>query len=323
MPRVNRFVAPLPLPAAVFLFALFSLHSACAVSAGGTSPKASTGATLEQYLIDNHYGFVKTRYDRAGQHQIFDARINGKDVTFILDSGANLTVVTNSCARRLSLKIRDSKIHISGVGGMTEGTANWAPISSFTVQNWSINRLSTILVLPRGSPLTLDGLFGFDSLVLNKAILIVRGGGFLIRPGPTARINIDNFMLARGYYPVPLRSWRDRILVNGKLNGHDMVVQVDCGAGVTDFDVAYLQRVKTSVAEMPLFVTGVDGRRSRAYGFIPHEIDLGAIHLQPSLLFATLNPDLENTHIQALIGSDFLSLHHAVIDMAAGRLWLR
>ena len=285
---------------------------------------ADAPTALENYLFQNHYGAIRTEISNQGE-QTFDAKINGQIVHLMLDTGASATVLTAACAQRLKLPLKETKIHNFGVGGKINGYISLAPLSSFTIRDWPINHVSQVEVLPR-APRALsdiDGLFGYDSLRLNAAIIVVGGGGFLIRPGPPQGVPIKTYMKSRGFTAVPLKFSENRMLASGSLNGHPLTAQIDCGAAISCFQLKYLRKLDYPTTYAPVTMSGADGRTLPAEQFTTTNFVLAGFRVPSRIMMTLDSPALESEKIEAFLGVDFLADHHGVIDAGSGILWLK
>jgi hypothetical protein len=289
------------------------------------SAKAQAPQTdLERYLLQNHYGPVETQSGDTPNEQTFDARINGKGIHFVVDTGACPTCITADSARRLGLTVHDTGKTDWGVGGEMSGQTGMAPITTFTINDWNINRMSTIAVLPTGAYLQEDGLFGLDALSLNAAIFPVGGRGFLIKPGATPIVSIAGYMQGLGFTPVPLKISRNRLIVSGSLDNQPFVALIDSGASYTLFETELVDKVHAQ-DRLWTYVSmeGIDGRRIHTWQFVPRQFSLGALKITPQVMLSQTSPILQKEKFDALIGFDFLAQHRAVIDLGYRILWLK
>jgi hypothetical protein len=279
---------------------------------------------LQAFLAQNHYGAVMSRLGHDNT-QRFDARINGKTVRFIIDTGCSRTVISHQCAGHLGLAIHKSDKMANGVGGMIEGGVGFARISSFTINGWEINHVNPIAVLPstaNWAEPNADGLFGFDSLILNSALLAVGGQGFLIRPGPGKSDSVVRYMEELGFLPIALHYVKGRLLVPGMISGVPFIAQIDTGAAVSGFQTSFLLKHYIEVHPIHLLMNPIDGKMTISQWFRPGLMMLGQFVFLSQPVFAIPGDGLEKFHVDALIGYDFLSLHAAIIDARDGALWL-
>ena len=277
---------------------------------------------FEKFLLQEHYGPVLTTGEDNQQFVV--AMINGKPVKLEIDSGAANTTLTRDCAERLGLAIKDTGKTTSGLGGSNYGTTGLAPISSFTINNWEMNRLSEIPVFPESVYLqNADGLLGFDYLRLNAAIMIVGGAGILVRPGTlTEPASVGRYMLKSGFTPIPLTISKNRLMTRGVFAGHPLHAQIDCGAAYTCFEMDYIRKIDFLTSGSGS-ILGIDGRTIHVQELQTAAFSLGPYQVPHELMVAGFSPPLEKEGTDVLLGFDFLSAHHGVLDTGSATLWMK
>ena len=293
-------------------------------SVGGSSRGDVSLARLQHYLLNYRYVPVPTDLVNENQQQV-EVRINGKRVHLVVDTGSDFTTLSRDCASRLKAAVQESGESSLGAGGMESGTTGLATVNSFTIQDDAINQPGVVHVLPEGENIPgADGLFGFDSLWMNSAIILVGGEGILLRPGAREpRAPLKAILRREGYAPVPFSVSLDRIIATGSLNGHPLSAEIDCGAASSFFDVDYLKQIGTRTHWYPLTMMGVDGRAVSVRQFRPDNMMLGGYQVPGREMLAGSSPLLTMAHIQAVLGFDFLRSHRAIIDLGSNLLWLK
>lgn len=175
---------------AAFIVSLLVLPSACDMS---ESPFASSEGTQVAYrpqeagTVDHAlcllgYVHVPVRNVRPG-HQLIEASINGVAGDFVLDTGANLTVVSASQAERFRLSPETGGILGSGPARFAgvQGTARQVRIESFLLASVDIRQRSVLVAdlgqlmgaLGRASGREISGIVGQDILNEHRAIIDV------------------------------------------------------------------------------------------------------------------------------------------------------
>ncbi len=298
------------------------------LSAGGAIQADVSGVSAEfqTYMLAHHY--AAAQLDRAGNtnKQTIDVKIDGKTVTLVFDSGADHTLISADCARRLHLNVQVTKFAVTGVGGKVNGVYGLALIQSFTIGGYPINRTNTIAVIPDTGKLgwAQDGLFGLDFMHLNAAILPVGGHGFLFKPGPAPRVPIDSYMNRLAFKPIQMAVENGAFVANGHLNGQPFHARIDSGSDFTVFDLAFVRKV---LGRNPVFMnfsfSGLDGKEFDGYRFTPASMDLAGVSIPPVTIVATDMPGITQIGTNALFGYDLLALHDSVIDTGTGTLWLK
>lgn len=117
-------------------------------------------------------------------HHLVEATINGVTGSFVLDTGANLTVINASQAERFGLSARGSGLPGIGTARFAGNTANARPVAvdSFTMGDVTV-RQRRVLVADLGSLLAslgqisgrdIAGLIGQDVMNEHRAIIDVK-----------------------------------------------------------------------------------------------------------------------------------------------------
>jgi hypothetical protein len=309
----------------MFVPACWKWSAAILLAAGlpvfAAPPPATNANGLGDFLAQ--HGYAPMRVDNNGHNQdIVRVSLNGYAASLGVDTGCSRTCITDALARNLKLTIQNT-VTVTGVGGKVPGTG-FAVLTSFTLNNNPINRLNTIEVLPPNAKVPVDGLLGYDTMRLNAVILPVGEGYFLYKPGPAAPPDIDSYLKASGYQPIPLTFGEGGLRAAGSLNGHPLVALVDCGANYTLFDSDFVKMtVGALVSRSRLVSWGLDGRPMQVETFRAFNLKLGALTLPPTLTTTASGTTLRAVHAQALLGYDLLAEHRAIIDLGHNVLWMK
>ncbi len=286
-------------------------------------PPAPTYAVspFAQFLTD--HGYVQTQVNSTGRNQdLVQACINGSVGTLALDTGCGRTCITDGFARRLKLDVQKGS-SLVGAGGKVAG-AGMAALTSFTLNNIAINRISTIEVLPPHVAVPKDGLLGYDYMRLNAMILPVGRSFLLYKPGPAPPAEFDSFLKALGYSAIPLTFGEGGLRATGSLDGHPLIAIVDCGATFSLFDSTFVKNtVGALVSKSSMVYWGIDGRPMYVDYFQAGKLTFGALTFPPTTSTATNGTTLNAIHAQALLGYDLLAVHKAIIDLGHDVLWMK
>ena len=276
---------------------------------------------MGRYLYDN--GFVSMQVENNGHNQsIVRVGINGTSAALVLDTGCGRTCLTDRFARKLKLDVGKGDPMV-GVGGKLAG-GGFASLSSVSFNNSPINSINTIRVLPPRASVTQDGILGYDYMRLNSVILPVGANYFLYRPAFEPPVQLDVFLKASGFQPIPLTFGEGGLRAEGSLDGHPLVAVVDCGANFTMFDSDFVQTtVGAFVARSRLISWGIDGRPMYIGIFNADKLTFGALTFPPTRTTTANGTTLHSIHAQALLGYDLLATHHAIIDMGHSVLWMK
>jgi hypothetical protein len=248
-------------------------------------PAADGSSPLGRYLYQN--GFVAMHVDNNGHNQsIVRVSINGAGATLVLDTGCGRTCITDYFARNLKLDVQKGDPMV-GVGGKVAGES--ALLDSFAFGNTPINRMATIRVLPPRATAPEDGMLGYDYMRLNSVILPVGANYFLYRPASEPPVEIDSFLKAEGFQPIPLTFGEGGLRAERSLDGHPLV----------------------------------DGHPMYVGIFNADKLTFGALAFPPTKTTAANGTTLRTIHAQALLGYDLLATHHAIIDIGHSVLWMK
>ena len=250
--------------------------------------------------------------------------INGRPATMVLDTGADLTMLTQTAARRLGL-VPEEGVSISTVSAGGEGVAGFARIDGLLLgEAASPGRLVGVapISLPRWDGRPLDGLLGTDVLgeydveldLPNATVTLYRA-----RPCPGA--------LPPWPEPFQVLERRDvlpgTLFVPAWLDGVGLTALLDTGTSLTVVTprVAWAAGVTAEVlARAPVLrsvTSGPNGLLTRAVRF--RELRLGeeALH-GPVLLVAPLPPSAGD----ALLGGEYLASRRVWLSFATGQVFV-
>ncbi len=172
---------------------------------------------------------------------LVEAAVDGKPATFVLDTGAERTVLADTAVRELGLP-RDKWVGstIGGVGGVFERSAN-ATLRSFELGGVALRRRSVNPVLSLAvAPLPLDalggrrvsGLLGADYLSAYDLDLDLRGGVLALVATRGCEAEPIPWEPAHGVVPLA-RPRRFTVLAPVRLDGRVLQAQLDTGASLS------------------------------------------------------------------------------------------
>jgi len=276
------------------------------------------------YLGQHGYGATPLDNSETNRESI-TAMIDGKKVRLTVDTGCGLTKITASCAHRLKLDVLDSGHATSGIGGAVEGDDGVALVKSFTLNNYEINRLNMIHILPKSAYVhgMKDGLFGYDELRLNAVVLPIGANLLLFKPGGNPPPPIDHYMDLLGFKPIPLHFGKGGLHIEGQLDGQPLTAMVDCGAPFSTFDLGYVKAHQQALSTFHSTLRGVDGVAIPTFVFTPKQLNFGPVTFEPTLVVACQAPVFQQNECNALLGYDLLGAHKAIIDLGHEVLWMK
>ena len=225
---------------------------------------------------------VTSRRDAAGLVRI-DVSFGGRELSMVVDTGANISVLSESAASRLGVRI------LGGPASVAASAANAVPVRIALADNLEFGGLhfrnAAFLVLRDADlSLPLPGGYGIDGIL--GFPLFRQTGGASFGPGAT-------FM---GVAPSEAASAATDLRVSGSdlfatamVAGHRTDLHLDTGAASTDLTAAFLEKHPTMLAGAPrhrAHVAGAGGSK---------EIDVAKLAAVPIRLgnAATVTMDLD------------------------------
>ena len=163
----------------VFALTALLLAAACSEKSGPPEYRPTEAGTVDHALCLLGFTAVPVREVSTGHHLI-EATINGRTGTFVLDTGANMTVVDRSHLADFALSPGGGDLG-GAVGIGASGQARRVRIDSFRIDGMPIrqNRIVTsdlgqlLVVLGRATGTSVKGIIGQDVLGEHRAIIDV------------------------------------------------------------------------------------------------------------------------------------------------------
>lgn len=304
---------------------------------------AVAGSELEGYFAARGYTTLPLRRD-LGNHLEVAARINGHPGRFLLDTGAQISVVHRGSLRRFGLTAVKTSVRVYGaVGGPGEqiqaalaANVQVGPCaaSPFLL---GVSDLSTLNDgRQRGGAGNFDGIIGAD--LLQSFDFVIDCGSpqlFVRNVGGTAAAaahpELGALLRGHDFAEVPMKrvSISDFEVI-ADINRRRAVMLVDTGAAVTLLDRELSRRAGVEARRTNLTVGGAGGGRQRIAIGIIKNLRMSSFRA-PMALFAlsdltAVGAELaENGRppLDGYLGSDFLRNKRAIIDCARMRLYLR
>lgn len=288
-------------------------------------------------------GYVATSLRHgAGPHLEITARINGIAGLFLVDTGAQITVVNRGSLRRFHLSAVKTGVRVFGaVGGPGEridaALASRIQIGPAETSPYLLG-VSDLSALNRGrrqpSEGRFDGIIGADVLQSFGFIIDCRGLRLYGRkdgPGKAKSARLASFLATQRFTEVPMhrRSISDfEIIAN--VNGRKALWLVDTGAAVTLLDSAVSRLAGIKVNRTNLSVGGAGGGMKRIDIGVVENLRLSSLRVRSAVIaisdISTNNVALQEEGkppIDGYLGADFLREKNAVIDCGQMRLFLR
>lgn len=214
--------------------------------------------------------------------------VNGQGpFQFVIDTGADRTVVSKELAEKLALK-KSGTMRVHAMGGA--GRADMVKIDQLRVSNRTMTRL-TSAALPRAY-IGADGLLGVDSLKGQRIIMDFKASTMTLEPSSEP----DAFAAATGDVIVVTAKTRlgQLVMVDADANGQKVWVVVDTGAqnSVGNRQLRKLMFARDPrTTTKPIEMIDVLGQRTMADYTIVNRLRIGGILLgNAAIAFADAYP---------------------------------
>lgn len=278
----------------------------------------------------------------AGPHLEVTARINGIVGLFLVDTGAQITVVNRASLSHFHLTAVKTGVRVFGaVGGPGErieaALASNIRIGPAEASPYLLG-VSDLSALNRGRRRPteghFDGIIGADVLQAFGFIIDCRGLRLYARkegPGKANSSRLASFLQAERFTEVPMhRLSISDFEVIANVNGRKALWLVDTGAAVTLLDAAISRKAGIKVNRTNLSVGGAGGGLKRIDIGVVENLRLSSLRVRSAVIaisdIATNNEALQEEGkppIDGYLGADFLREKNAVIDCGQMRLFLR
>ena len=293
--------------------------------------------SLGDFLKTQGYATVPLRHG-IGPHLEVAAKINGVGGRFLVDTGAQITVVDAHSLRKFRLTSVKTGVRVIGaVGGPGErieaalaGNLRLGPCESSPF----LLGVSDLGALNQGRPRgggPFDGIIGAD--VLQNFGIVIDCAGLQLharRSSSGAARGLGSFLAGYGYRDVPMkRSSISDFEVVANVNKRRVLWLVDTGAAITLLDATVSRKAGVKLKKTNFTVGGAGGGRRRIDIGIVDNLKLSSVQMGSAVIAASdisVNAALNEpgkVPIDGYLGADFLREKHAVIDCAQMHLYLR
>ena len=309
---------------------------------------ASAEDNLGAFLGPRGYSAVPLQ-SHAGPHMEVTARINGVPGRFLVDTGAQITVVNTGSLRHFHLSAVKTGVRVYGaVGGPGERIE--AAMASrlqlgpceFTPFLLGVSNLSALNQGRSSRHMgPFDGIIGAD--VLQSAAFIIDCPSLVLyarpadQPGAAGTANglpaggLNDFLRPDGYTEVPLkRTSISDFEVQANVNGRRALCLVDTGAAVTLLDTSVSRRAGIKLKRTAYTVGGAGGGRQQIAMGTVDTLRLDSLRVRNAIIAVsdistgTGGPqEPGKPPIDGYLGADFLREKRAVIDCSQMKLYLR
>jgi len=307
---------------------------------------AADSSSLEAYLKKLGYESIELKNDTYNQMVVQGAFASGKKARFLVDTGWGFTALDESAARgQKTLGALGIEVEDKILGRLTN--ADYLLIDKLTLgkaqflnQPARVKKLRMDFIY-----VSFDGVLGYDFFLRNFCLIDVAARRLYVRstePSEQQSRALETSFLQSGFAPVEMRPGI-LLEINAEANGKSLAAGVDTGADFSLIDESQMPRLSLIAIKQDRPETGT---------LIPNELNgrvvgVGSIGAH-KLRVTTLNtfrlgstewknlhfgiadlkawnlgkPSAPAEHLQALLGSDFLLSHGALIDFSSRKLWL-
>ena len=298
---------------------------------------------LESLLGPEGYAVVPLRTTTRPHLEVI-ARINGVSGHFLVDTGAQITVVHTGSLAKFHLSAVKTGVRVYGAVGGPGEQIRAALASRLQIgpceQSPFLLGVSDLSPLNHGRPgkrpEQYDGIIGADVLQTFSFIVDCAGQQLIVWPQDRIRDKpagdgIGAYLRARNYGEIPMkRASISDFEVPANVNGHKALWLVDTGAAITLLDRRVSRQAGVLLHQTPYTVGGAGGGRQHIEVGIVDNLRFAGVQVR-SAYVAVSNISLHNTALEesgkptidGYLGADFLRERGAVIDCGQMRLFLK
>ena len=292
----------------------------------------------------------------SGPHLEVTARINGVSGHFLVDTGAQITVVSASTLGKFHLTAVKTGVRVYGAVGGPGETIQAALASRLQIGPCAASPfllgVSDLSALNRGrvphddqgrpvrNIVPFDGIIGADVLQSFAFLIDCNSLRLYVRPDTanyaqgshaSSPADLSGLLRSRGYGEVPMkRASISDFEVLANVNGKRALWLVDTGAAITLLDSVISRRAGIKLNRTGFTVGGAGGGRRRIDIGIVDNLRLSSMQVH-SAVIAVSDISANNAALQeqgkppidGYLGADFLRERGAVIDCSQMRLYLR
>lgn len=300
-------------------------------------------STITSTLIE--YGFTPVGLKRAQNHVYARCKLNGRDVSLIVDTGAQSTLVSALKLASLTGPVKKVEGHAYGMLGQMSSSVRAGEISDFQVGAykagvhpvglWDFSRHT-----PAEVGMSVDGLLGIDFLRRHQAVIdCFQMNLFLKAPSaPSSSAALSAGLRAGGCTEIPIHLAPDGLAVSTRINGTAGYLVVDTGSPWTilrEHAIAdlKLRRASTGIAFragniVRQGIGDVSGRGGTALQMVYFTtMEIGGFNVPTQGVGVADLPTLKGGGPGGVffgyLGQDLLAYYVGVIDCHALKLFLR
>lgn len=285
------------------------------------APAKSTGAqpaALKTFFEREGFGGAPLQR-RFGNHLFAGARINGRSAALLIDTGCPFTLLDRTSARRVGLRVRETKSYVIGVVGNAKrfGVSNVSALQmgNCTFANVPVQVADESEINSIARP-HMDGLFGAHEMARFGMVIDCARQMIYVNPrGPSTATSqrLAQFLASRGFVRIPMRfNSGNHLEIAAAINGHPVNLIVDTGAFTT------LVSAPTATAA-GITMSSRLSARGEGIGYA-NELKLGGLTLRNAEVLVARVAKMVGA---GLLGEEYLSWNFAVVDVGGLSLYLR
>ncbi len=269
---------------------------------------------------------------RFGNHLFVPVSINNQHAALMIDTGAPHSMIDRNSVGTFKLTVENTKEHVGGVFGRSWERFGVSKVKSMAMGNCTLTNVPVGIVdesdmnyysrLPH-----IHGLFGLHEMAKFGMVIDCARKMLYINPnGPSAALSqkLAGFLAGRGFTRIPMRlNSTAHFDVEGSLNGHPTRFVIDTGGGLTIIDKKIAVASGIGFSPLALTESGVGGLSQQMNKADVKELRIGSFTINNAEVeVGNLSPELLSSN-GGILGPEHMALNFAVIDCAAGMLYLR
>lgn len=280
---------------------------------------------LHEYVKENLPGMDLVYKPMYNQHQA-SGKLNGKPVTFIIDSGAHASLISTDTCKRIGLKT----VEIGkgrGIGG--DETAFMTEYESMTIGEHlkfpaQKVRASDMNQTKEAGNVS-DGLIGADVLTKIGAIIDFRTHR-LAYYNAKDKVDISPIAKSSGFQEIQLKNVHGHSVLETTIKGQPARFIIDTGAQQSLLDTAFATRLGLPLIPTAMLIQGIGSERKSAEITSIDEIELGGsskLKHSPMLVMPLDHVQSDETaRFDGILGAEFLFATGAVYDAGNQKLYI-
>ncbi len=302
------------------------------VSSSSAAPARVSG--VGGFLLEK--GFTRVPLKRYRNHSQARVILNGQHMDLVVDTGADMTVITPGAMQSLGLKVTEHKGDTYGAMSRVSRSRQAGDVQDFRVGDYQagVTPVSSIGSFVGGGKngRTTEGLLGIDFLNKHQGVIdCFRQELYLKAPNaPSASAALSGGLRAGGCKEIQIVPTNQGLLVPITLNGHAGWLVIDTGAPYTLVDEAAVRGHGMSRASTRgLGMSDVGGESRRVDMAYFKELLIGAFSVPPQGIGVAdirqgAAPKMHGGKpVFGYLGQELLGFYAGVIDCRSLKLYLR